>query len=60
MNRHTKQQIKLEMQKQHKALCYEYKNATSLEEVVARYAAICSWWYSSRLANVIGLQELEN
>jgi len=48
------------MRKQHKALCYEYKNATSLEEVVVRYAAIYSWWYSSGLANVIGLQELEN
>jgi hypothetical protein len=48
------------MWKQHKALCYEYKNASSLEEVVAHYAAICSWWYSLGLTNVIGLQELEN
>jgi hypothetical protein len=33
MDKYTKQQIKLEMQEQHKALWYEYKNATSLEEI---------------------------
>jgi hypothetical protein len=31
-NKHTKQLIKLELKDLHKALCYEYKNATSLEE----------------------------
>jgi predicted rRNA methylase YqxC with S4 and FtsJ domains len=32
MGRHTKQQIKPKMQQEHKVLCYEYMNATSLEE----------------------------
>jgi hypothetical protein len=33
MDKYTKQQIMLGMQKQHKALWYEYKNATLLEEI---------------------------
>jgi hypothetical protein len=41
MDKHTKQYIKPELHERHKALCYEYKNATSLEEVDARYATIC-------------------
>jgi hypothetical protein len=40
MDRHTKQQIKLEVHEWHKALCYEYKNATLLEEVDVWYVAI--------------------
>jgi hypothetical protein len=38
----TKQQVKLEMQEQHKTLCYEYNNATLLEEANACYATIHS------------------
>jgi hypothetical protein len=34
----------LELQERHKALCFEYKNATSLEESNVRYATIQSWW----------------
>jgi hypothetical protein len=48
-NKHTKQLIALEFQDWHKALCYEYNNARSLEEVDLRYVAIYSWWYSSRI-----------
>ncbi len=33
MDRHTKQQIESKLHEQHKTLCYECKNATSLEEV---------------------------
>ncbi len=33
MDKHTKQQTKPELCEQHKTLCYEYNNATSLEEV---------------------------
>ncbi len=40
LNRHTKQQIKLELHEQHKTLCYEYKNAMSLEEANVCYATI--------------------
>jgi hypothetical protein len=33
MDRHIKQQIKPKLHEQHKTLCYECKNATSLQEV---------------------------
>ncbi len=59
MNRHKKQQIKLECI-QHKTLCYDYKNVVSLENVYACYAVIWWWWYSIRATNVVGLQKLEN
>ncbi len=39
---HTKQLIAPELQEWHKALCFEYKNVTSLEEVNVRYATIQS------------------
>ncbi len=38
-------------------LCYEYNNATLLEEVDVHFHC---WWYSSGVANVIGLHKLEN
>ncbi len=37
------------IQKQHNALCFEYKNATSCEEANVWYAAIWYWWYSSKV-----------
>jgi hypothetical protein len=43
MDKHKKQQIKLELREWHKALCYVYKNVASLEEVDAWYATICCW-----------------
>lgn len=43
MDKHKKQQIKLKLREWHKALCYEYKNVASLEEVDAWYATICCW-----------------
>jgi phosphorylcholine metabolism protein LicD len=43
MDKHKKQQIKLELCEWHMALCYEYKNVTSLEEVDAWYVAIHCW-----------------
>jgi hypothetical protein len=41
-------------------LCYEYKNAISLEETDAQYVAICYWWYSLGVVDEARLQELEN
>jgi hypothetical protein len=41
-------------------LCYECKNAISLEEANAWYATIQCWWYYSGSTNEVGLQELEN
>ncbi len=40
MDKHTKQQIKPKMCKQHTTLCYEQKNATFLEEVDVHFVAI--------------------
>jgi hypothetical protein len=40
LNRHKTQQIKLELHEQHNTLCYEYKNAMSLEEANVCYATI--------------------
>jgi hypothetical protein len=48
------------MQKKHRKLCYEYKNAIFLEEVAVRYATICYWWYFLNVANEARFQELEN
>jgi hypothetical protein len=45
LDRHTKQ-ITPEFHDWHKALYYEYKKTTSLEEVNLRYVTIWSWWYS--------------
>ncbi len=59
-NKHTKQFIALEFQDRHKALCYEYNNARSLEEVDLRYVAIYSWWYSSRIVGKGAIQEFNN
>jgi hypothetical protein len=56
MDRHTKQQIKIEMWEQHMTLCYEYKNATSLEEANVRSIIIHSWWYSLGATNVLGFK----
>jgi hypothetical protein len=59
-NKHTEQLITLELQKWHKALCFKYKNATSLEEVDVWYATIWSWWYSSRAIPESVIHELNN
>jgi hypothetical protein len=56
MDRHTKQQIKLEMWEQHVTLCYEYKNANSLEESNVHSIVIHSWWYSLGATNVLGFK----
>jgi hypothetical protein len=40
MDKRTKQQIKLELREKHRTLCYEYKNAISLEEADVQYVAI--------------------
>jgi hypothetical protein len=52
--------VALEFQEQHKDMCYQYKNATTLEEANVQYAAIHCWWYSSRVVNEAGLQKLES
>jgi hypothetical protein len=46
--------------KKNRKLCYEYKNAISLEEVDVRYVTIQCWWYFSRAIDETGFQDLEN
>jgi hypothetical protein len=60
MDRHIKQQIKPKLHEWHKTLCYECKNATSLEEVDVWYATIRCCLYSLGIVDEVGLQELEN
>jgi len=48
------------MHQQHMTLCYEYKNATSLEETNVCYIAIWHWRYSTWAIDVARLQKLEN
>jgi hypothetical protein len=60
MDKHTKQLIKSKLQDWHVALCYEYNNSTSLEEVEVWYITIRCWWYLSKVANEGGLVELDN
>jgi hypothetical protein len=60
MDKHTKQQIKLKLQNKHRTLCYEYKNAISLEEIDVWYATIHCLLYSLGVANEARFQELEN
>jgi hypothetical protein len=48
------------MQEKHRTLCYEYKNAISLEEADVWYVTIHCWWYSYGVVNEAKPQELEN
>lgn len=60
LDKHTKQLIKHELQSGHKAMCFEYKNATSLDEANTCYVAICYWWLSYDVTSKNGIHELEN
>ncbi len=60
LDKHTKQLIGTKFHDQHKTLCFEYKKATSLEEVDLQYATIWSWCYSFRVVNEGAIQEFNN
>jgi hypothetical protein len=59
-DKHTKQLIKPELQDEHKVLCHQYKNATSLGDVESHYALICCWWLSYGAASKASVHELNN
>jgi hypothetical protein len=40
LDKHTKQLIKLKLQYEHKALCHQYKNATSVKDADNHYVLI--------------------
>jgi hypothetical protein len=60
LDKHTKQLIKHELKSGHKAMCFEYKNATSLIEANTCYVPIHYWWFSSNIASKSGIHELES
>ena len=42
----SKSYIKHELKDQHRHLCLQYRNASSMEEAEIRYLAIKAWWAS--------------
>ena len=59
LEKHTKADIRADLQPQHRQLCMQYKNAKSLEEAEERYLAIRSWWLSSGATTDEGVVRLD-
>jgi hypothetical protein len=59
LEKHTKADIRADLQHQHRQLCRQYKNAASASESETRYLAIRAWWLSSGATSEEGLSRLE-
>jgi hypothetical protein len=59
LEKHTKADIRADLQDQHRLLCKQYKNATSAADSETRYLAIKAWWLSSGATMTQGLSRLE-
>jgi hypothetical protein len=59
LEKHTKADIRANLQDQHRLLCKQYKNATSPDESKTRYRAIKAWWLSFGATTIQGLNRLE-
>src|ERR1700738_5149125 len=59
LEKHTKAYIKHEVQDQHRHLCLQYRNASSMQEAETRYLAIKAWWASSNCTSEDGLKHLQ-
>ena len=59
MEKHTKADIRANLQSLHCQLCKEYKNSSPLEEAEERFLAIHAWWLSSSATTEGGLPNLE-
>jgi hypothetical protein len=59
LEKHTKADIRADLQHQHRQLCRQYKNAASADESETRYLAIRAWWLSSGATTEQGLSRLE-
>ena len=59
LEKHTKANIRADLQRQHKLLCKGYKNSTTLAEAEERYLVIRVWWLSSGATTMEGLPNLE-
>ena len=58
LEKHTKQYVVHDLQEQHKHLCIQYKNASSMEEAETRFLAIKVWWTSLGAASEEGIRQL--
>ena len=59
LEKHTKADIRGDLQEQHRQLCKQYRTASSMEDAEVRYFAIKAWWLSSGATTIEGLQRLE-
>jgi hypothetical protein len=50
LEKHTKADIRQDLQYQHRVLCQQYKNAKSMAEAETKFLAIQAWWMSSGAA----------
>jgi hypothetical protein len=50
LEKHTKANIRQDLQYQHRILCQQYKNAKSMAEAETKFLAIRAWWMSSGAA----------
>jgi len=59
MEKHTKADIRPNLQDQHRLLCKQYKNVVYSKESETRYLAIKAWWLSSGAMTKERLHQLE-
>jgi hypothetical protein len=59
LEKHTKADIRADLQHQHRQLCRQYKNTASASESKTRYLAIRVWWLSSGATVEQGLSRLQ-
>ena len=59
LEKHTKADIRQDLQSQHRRLFQQYKNAKSMEEAETKYLAIRAWWMSSGAATEQTLPRLK-
>ena len=59
LEKHNKQYIAEEFRDQHKRLCMQYRDSTTMAEAETRYLAIRAWWVSSGAASETSLRSLD-
>ena len=59
LEKHTKADIRGDLQEQHKQLCKQYWTTSSMEDTEVCYFAIKAWWLSFGATTTEGLQRLE-
>ena len=59
LKKHTKADIRGDLQEQHREFYKQYRTASSMEDAEVRYFGIKAWWLSSGATTTEGLQRLE-